>query len=105
MSSIKISEDVAKISEDVAKVAVQAASSEATLAASSEATLLPASSLSGLPNNNLPPEIARLATRFSRVQETSVAREAEVIVLNINGMKIQEIGYFYINVIQLLFIL
>ena len=96
MSSIKISEDVAKISEDVAKVAVQAASSEAIL--------LPASSLSGLPNNNLPPEIARLATRFSRVQETSVAREAEVIVLNINGMKIQ-IGYFYINVIQLLFIL
>jgi hypothetical protein len=77
MSSIKISEDVAKISEDVAK----AASSEATLAASSEATLLPASSLSGLPNNNLPPEIARLAIRFSRVQETSVAREAEVIVL------------------------
>ena len=72
MSSIKISEDVAKISEDVAKVAVQAASSEATL--------LPASSLSGLPNNNLPPEIARLATRFSRVQETSVAREVEVIV-------------------------
>jgi hypothetical protein len=69
MSSIKISEDVAKISEDVAKVAVQAA-----------ATLLPASSLSGLPNNNLPPEIARLATRFSRVQETSVAREVEVIV-------------------------
>ena len=102
MSSIEISEDVAKVvvvvaSETVvplviATPAVQPAQSTRPGAVSS----LSGSTAVSLPNNTLPAEIARLAPRFSRIQATSVSlqewlgREDEVIGFSrANGMEIR----------------